>query len=175
MPWSGSVSVDGFAFQACSFNHSDISPFRINNLRSRIDRDHGDCDKSSNVPRSLTGFSSIAAPLLLPRRNDRGTSNPAKLKCWKLPRNRPVQRFAKTESRLSTTLDSPRNSFHVFDFSDSTIWLLLALTVLFWQVAGTIVGTVLRADIQRTCAPNPMIDDRSADSERVVEEVTHRR
>lgn len=32
-----------------------------------------------------------------------------------------------TESRLSTTLDCPRNSFHVFDFSDSTIWLLLAL------------------------------------------------
>jgi hypothetical protein len=25
-------------FQACSFNHSDISPFRINNLRSRTIR-----------------------------------------------------------------------------------------------------------------------------------------
>ena len=72
-------------------------------------------------------------------------------------------------------LDSPRNSFHVFDFSDSTIWLLLALTVLFWQVAGTIVGTVLPLTFSEPAAPNPMIDDRSADSERVVEEVTHRR
>jgi hypothetical protein len=33
-----SVNVAGFAFQACSFNHSDISPFRINNLQSRPDR-----------------------------------------------------------------------------------------------------------------------------------------
>jgi hypothetical protein len=27
-----------FAFQACSFNHSDISPFRINDLRAACDR-----------------------------------------------------------------------------------------------------------------------------------------
>ena len=27
-----------FAFQACSFNHSDISPFRINDLRSETIR-----------------------------------------------------------------------------------------------------------------------------------------
>ena len=37
-----------FAFQACSFNHSDISPFRINNLRSlQAQRLFCDCDKSS--------------------------------------------------------------------------------------------------------------------------------
>jgi len=28
------VSVASFAFQACSFNHSDISPFRVNDLRA---------------------------------------------------------------------------------------------------------------------------------------------
>jgi len=54
------VSVARIAFQACSFNHSDISPFRINALRSRADRDHGDCDRSSNVSRSLTGLPSRA-------------------------------------------------------------------------------------------------------------------
>jgi hypothetical protein len=58
-----SVSVARLAFQACSFNHSDISPFRINNLRSLIERDSRDCDQSSNGPGSLTGFSSIAAPV----------------------------------------------------------------------------------------------------------------
>ena len=31
--WCASVCVEGLAFQACSFNHSDISPFRINHLR----------------------------------------------------------------------------------------------------------------------------------------------
>jgi len=29
-----SVSVAGFVFQACSFNRSDISPFRVNDLRA---------------------------------------------------------------------------------------------------------------------------------------------
>jgi hypothetical protein len=29
-----STSVERLAFQACSFNHSDISPFRINGLRA---------------------------------------------------------------------------------------------------------------------------------------------
>ena len=28
------MSVARFVFQACSFNHSDISPFRINKLRA---------------------------------------------------------------------------------------------------------------------------------------------
>ena len=56
-------------FQACSIDHSDISPFRINNSGSGRSG-FGDCDKSSNVPRSLTGISSIAAPILLARRND---------------------------------------------------------------------------------------------------------
>jgi hypothetical protein len=64
------ASLERIAFQACSFNHLDISPFRINNLRQPVDGDRGDCDTSSNVPRSLTGFYSIAAPLLLARRND---------------------------------------------------------------------------------------------------------
>ena len=31
-----SVSLASFAFQACAFNHSDISPFRINNLREIV-------------------------------------------------------------------------------------------------------------------------------------------
>jgi hypothetical protein len=35
-----------FVFQACAFNHSATSPFRINHLQSRMDRDHGDCDKA---------------------------------------------------------------------------------------------------------------------------------
>jgi len=29
-----SASLQRTAFQACSFNHSDISPFRINDLRA---------------------------------------------------------------------------------------------------------------------------------------------
>ena len=44
--------------------------FRINNLWSLNVLDSANCDKSSNVSRSLTGFSSIAAPLLLARQND---------------------------------------------------------------------------------------------------------
>src|SRR3989442_101236 len=62
------------AFQACSIDHSDISPFRINNLRSLVEQHGLYCDKSSNVPRSLSGVSSIAAALMLARRNDRGAS-----------------------------------------------------------------------------------------------------
>jgi hypothetical protein len=58
------VLLTRVAFQACSIDHSDISPFRINNLRTRNDQGFADCDKSSNVPRSLTRFSSIAAPVL---------------------------------------------------------------------------------------------------------------
>jgi hypothetical protein len=63
--WYRLVIVAHLAFQVCSIDHSDISPFRINNLRTRNDQDFADCDKSSNVPRSLTGFSSIAAPVPL--------------------------------------------------------------------------------------------------------------
>ncbi len=36
--------------------------FGINNLQHRLKDDCGDCDTSLNVPRSLTGFSSVAAP-----------------------------------------------------------------------------------------------------------------
>jgi hypothetical protein len=52
------------AFQACLIDRSSISPFRINNLQIRLKDDCGDCDTSPNMPRSLTGFSSIAVPLL---------------------------------------------------------------------------------------------------------------
>jgi hypothetical protein len=32
------LRVKSSDFQACSFNHSDISPFRINNLQPRLKR-----------------------------------------------------------------------------------------------------------------------------------------
>ena len=44
------------AFQACSIDHSDISPFRINSLQSRVNGDLGNCDKSSNVRDHLRAF-----------------------------------------------------------------------------------------------------------------------
>ncbi len=44
------------AFQACSIDHSDISPFRINNLRSLVDRDGRDCDKSPMCRDHLRAF-----------------------------------------------------------------------------------------------------------------------
>ena len=77
------MSLEEFAFQACSFNHSDISPFRINDLRAvwnsvsqnppsnpsvpgcglysavcgraSIDR-RGNCVRPPNVVRSLTAI-----------------------------------------------------------------------------------------------------------------------
>ena len=57
----GEPLSDSHVFQACSIDHSDISPFRINDLRSRVDQASADSDKSSNVPRSRAGISSIAA------------------------------------------------------------------------------------------------------------------
>jgi hypothetical protein len=60
-----SVMLAEIAFQACLIDRSSISPFRINNLQHRLKDDRGDCDTSPNVPRPLTGFSSIAVPLLL--------------------------------------------------------------------------------------------------------------
>src|SRR4026209_333988 len=53
------MQLAGIVFQACSFNHSDISPFRLNDLRLRARRDPADCDTSSNVSRSLMGWLSI--------------------------------------------------------------------------------------------------------------------
>ena len=44
------------AFQACSIDHSDISPFKINNLQSCLKGNISDCDKSSNVPDHLRAF-----------------------------------------------------------------------------------------------------------------------
>jgi hypothetical protein len=55
------MSVARFAFQACAIDHSAISSFRINNLRHGFGREIADCDKSLNVLRSLTVFSSIDA------------------------------------------------------------------------------------------------------------------
>ncbi len=49
------------AFQACLIDRSSISPFRINDLRSRNRPESVDCDTSSNVRRSLTAISSIPA------------------------------------------------------------------------------------------------------------------
>jgi len=59
------MSLARFVFQACLIDRSSISPFRINNLQHRLKDDRGDCDTSPNVRRPLTGFSSIAVPLLL--------------------------------------------------------------------------------------------------------------
>src|SRR5215203_5508058 len=53
------------AFQACSFNHSDISPYRINNLRTRQRLDVADCDKSQMF-RGHYGLFQYSAPSLLP-------------------------------------------------------------------------------------------------------------
>jgi hypothetical protein len=41
-------------FQSCAIDHSAISPFRIKNLGCGVGHEITDCDKSSNVPRSLT-------------------------------------------------------------------------------------------------------------------------
>jgi hypothetical protein len=44
------VSLAGFAFQACSFNHSDISPFGINELRTILN------SVAQNRPSNLAGL-----------------------------------------------------------------------------------------------------------------------
>jgi hypothetical protein len=41
------------AFQSCSFNHSDISPLRINNLQPQTDPMFADCVRPPNVGRNL--------------------------------------------------------------------------------------------------------------------------
>ncbi len=43
------------AFQACSIDHSDISPLRINSLRVASDDYRSNCVRPPNVPRSLKG------------------------------------------------------------------------------------------------------------------------
>jgi hypothetical protein len=95
--------------------------FRINNVRSPVERDGRDCHKSSNVPRSLTSFSSIAAPVTARSAKRRGAST-CETEMLTL-RNRPIHRFAKTETRLSTNLDFPRKSFTIFYFPDRASWL----------------------------------------------------
>jgi len=71
-----------------------------------------------------------------------------------------MQRFAKTEIRLSDTFDFPRKSFRLFHFTYQATWLALALEALFWRVSGTIVGTVptwaccpIMTDIDKTRYP----------------------
>jgi hypothetical protein len=49
-----SVSVTQFAFQACAFNHSAISPFRINGLRAAETIVSGNCVRPVNVAQPLT-------------------------------------------------------------------------------------------------------------------------
>jgi hypothetical protein len=51
------VRLTSFDFQACSFNHSDISPFRINELQAAADDYLRDCDRSPNLSKSLTAIS----------------------------------------------------------------------------------------------------------------------
>ena len=53
-----SVSVAGFAFQACSFNHSDISPFRIKRLRVASEDYRTRCRllRPSRIPFELSEF-----------------------------------------------------------------------------------------------------------------------
>ena len=46
-----------------------------------------------------------------------------------------MQRFAKTEIRLSDTFDFPRKSFRLFHFTYQATWLALALEALFWRVS----------------------------------------
>ena len=54
------VTLAKIAFQACSIDHSDISPFRINGSRVAPNDYLRNCVRPPNVPRSLTGISSIA-------------------------------------------------------------------------------------------------------------------
>ena len=48
-----------------------------------------------------------------------------------------------TEIRLSGHPQFPPKSFTLFHFYDRASWLVLALEVPFWELAGTISGTVL--------------------------------
>ena len=47
--WCASARARGINFQACSFNHSDISPFRISYLRSRNGQECANCVRPPNV------------------------------------------------------------------------------------------------------------------------------
>ena len=59
------MQLAGVVFQACSFNHSDISPFRINNLRTRIEA-KVICARivpypCRRLPHILTGYGALAS------------------------------------------------------------------------------------------------------------------
>ena len=53
--------LEEFAFQACSFNHSDISPFRINHLQLRLDRRNPELCQTLQCLAITYGHPSIAA------------------------------------------------------------------------------------------------------------------
>ena len=49
------MQLAGINFQACSFNHSEFSPFRINHSQSQLNGENANCDTRSNVLQSRTG------------------------------------------------------------------------------------------------------------------------
>jgi len=55
------MALARFVFQACSFNHSDISPYRINDFQLRQTPISPNCVRPWNILRSLARISSIAA------------------------------------------------------------------------------------------------------------------
>ena len=54
-----SMRLAGIAFQGCSFNHSDISPFRIIDLRALSVLGSADCDHLRTFPVYPRRYSSL--------------------------------------------------------------------------------------------------------------------
>jgi hypothetical protein len=54
--WCELLGATGTDFQACSIDHSDTSPFRINGLPVALNDYLRNCVRPPNVPRSLTAF-----------------------------------------------------------------------------------------------------------------------
>jgi len=54
--WCALARAAGVYFQACAFNHSAISPFRIKDLRALNYKHNGICVRPPNVPGSLRPF-----------------------------------------------------------------------------------------------------------------------
>jgi hypothetical protein len=74
--WCRSVSIAKIAFQACSFNHSDISPsLESTTYGSDSSEKTANCVTPPNVPLSLTAVSSIATALRRLRDSDRRTAS----------------------------------------------------------------------------------------------------
>ena len=66
-------------------------------------------------------------------------------------RNRPETR--PTDSCCARGLTFPRKSSRFNHFLNRTSWLLLALEAPFWELTGTILGTVWRQSVQRLITP----------------------